>query len=80
MNPIRKRKQLFARKRSDVTVVPLDVGHLIEQIHASGKISRKQHLRLMTAILSNDVKSREERSRINQILDATRAGQLRLTD
>lgn len=60
--------------------VQLDTSRVIEQINHSGKLSRKQHLHLMTALLSNAVKDREERIRISQILDAAKAREIEMVN
>lgn len=44
-----------------------------------GVLKRRDHLRLMAALLSSHL-STEERQRINQVFDLVRAGRIRLSD
>ncbi|MGB3495660.1 MAG: hypothetical protein WBA57_23225 [Elainellaceae cyanobacterium] len=75
-----KRRRQFARDGHHYASVPLDTSRLIEQIRNSGKLSRKQHLQLMTALLSNTVQDRKERLLISQILDAAKAKEIEMVN
>ncbi|MGF1496750.1 MAG: hypothetical protein ACFB8W_07980 [Elainellaceae cyanobacterium] len=53
---------------------------MLTQIEASRKISRFEHLQLMTAILSNRAETAQDRRMINKIFEETQAGQLKIVD
>lgn len=52
----------------------------VEQIIASGRMSRQQHLELASAILSDYHVTDEERRLINRVFDYVQTGRLKLTD
>lgn len=56
------------------TDLSLEINHILE----TGKISRKDHQRLMTRLLSDRQLSESDRRQINQIFDALRIGKIRL--
>jgi hypothetical protein len=45
-----------------------------------GVLSRRDHLTLATAMLSNPALTSRDRQHINQLFDGIRAGRVRLTD
>lgn len=76
----KQRKRHFTQDGSSYSSVHIDTSRVIEQIKHSGKLSRKQHLHLMTALLSNTAKDRKERLLISQILDAAKARELEIVN
>jgi len=58
----------------------LTIGQLVDSITASGKISRQEHLRLTSAILSDYQTTEEERRQINRTFDYVHTGRLKLVD
>lgn len=52
----------------------------MEQAIASGRLSRKEHLKLTSLLLAEQVISNEERDQINQVFDYLQAGRLKLID
>jgi hypothetical protein len=58
----------------------LTIGQLVDSITASGKISRQEHLRLTSAILSDYQITEEERRQINRTFDYVYTGRLKLVD
>jgi hypothetical protein len=54
--------------------------NLMEQAIASGRLSRKEHLKLTSLLLAEQVISNEERDQINQVFDYLQAGRLKLID
>ncbi|GEM_PF-4973658 len=75
-----KRKRHFAQNGNNHSLVQVDTSRLIRQIKNSGKLSRKQHLHLMTALLSNTITDRKERLLISQILDAAKAREIEMVN
>ncbi|MEB3360265.1 MAG: hypothetical protein VKK04_26310 [Synechococcales bacterium] len=57
-----------------------NIRRLLTQIETSRKISRFEHLQLMTAILSNQVETAQERRLINKIFEDAQTGQLKIVD
>jgi len=53
---------------------------MIEQILATGRLSRQDHLQLVSIMLSDQRLDAHERSQINRILDGIRAGTFCLND
>ncbi|NJM61083.1 MAG: hypothetical protein HC849_14090 [Oscillatoriales cyanobacterium RU_3_3] len=53
---------------------------MVERIVASGKLTRREHLVLTSAILSDDKISEEERHQINRIFDYIQIGRLNFSD
>lgn len=53
----------------------LEINHILE----TGKISRKEHQKLMNRLLSDRQLSESDRRQINQIFDALKVGKIRLT-
>jgi hypothetical protein len=53
---------------------------MVERIVASGKLTRREHLVLTSAILSDDKISEEERHQINRIFDYIQIGRLNFID
>ncbi|HEY9621470.1 MAG TPA: hypothetical protein V6C78_13935 [Crinalium sp.] len=62
-------------QKSDLTIKPL-----IDEIIASGKMSRQQHLQLASAVLSDHHITEEERRHINRVFDYVQTGRLKLVD
>jgi hypothetical protein len=58
----------------------LAIQPIVEQIIASGKMSRQQHLQLASAILADQQLTDEERRLINRVFDYVQTGRLKLTD
>jgi hypothetical protein len=58
----------------------LTVRQLVDSITASGKMSRQDHLRLTSAILSDNQITEEERRQINRAFDCIQMGRLKLVD
>ena len=53
---------------------------MVDRIVASGKIARREHLVLTSAILSDDKISEEDRYQINRIFDYIQIGRLKFID
>ncbi|MEG3841284.1 hypothetical protein QUB63_34015 [Microcoleus sp. ARI1-B5] len=58
----------------------LTISQMVDRIVASGKISRREHLVLTSAILSDDKISEEDRYQINRIFDYIQIGRLKFID
>ena len=58
----------------------LTIFQMVDRIVASGKISRREHLVLTSAILSDDKISEEDRHQINRIFDYIQIGRLQFID
>jgi hypothetical protein len=53
---------------------------MVDRILASGKLARREHLILTSAILSNEKISEDERYQINRIFDYIQIGRLKFID
>lgn len=53
---------------------------LVERVLTSGQLSRREHLQLVSTILSDYKVTDEERSHINRVFDELQLGRLRLVD
>lgn len=53
---------------------------LIATVIQQGTLSRRDHLILSTAMLSNPALTPSDRQHINQVFDSLRSGRVRLTD
>ncbi|HEY9605668.1 MAG TPA: hypothetical protein V6C85_28950 [Allocoleopsis sp.] len=53
---------------------------LVERVLTSGQLSRREHLQLVSTILSDYKVTDEERSQINRVFDELQLGRLRLID
>ncbi|WP_456077469.1 hypothetical protein [Kamptonema formosum] len=53
---------------------------MIERITSSGKLSRRDHLLLTSALLSDDKITEEQRHQINRIFDYIQIGRLKFVD
>ncbi|NER84928.1 MAG: hypothetical protein F6K42_36540 [Leptolyngbya sp. SIO1D8] len=51
---------------------------LVQRAFSARQISRQEHLRLTSAILSNPDMATTDRAQINRLLDQIRAGKIRL--
>lgn len=58
--------------------IPPTLDLIIERITASGRISHQEHQQLISAILSNQLVTNNQRRRINQVLDYIQTGRLKL--
>ncbi|NJK73117.1 MAG: hypothetical protein HC942_01775 [Microcoleus sp. SU_5_6] len=58
----------------------LTISQMVERIVASGKLTRREHLVLTSAILSDDKIPEEERNQINRIFDYIQIGRLNFID
>lgn len=58
----------------------LTIAQMVDRIVASGKIARREHLILTSAILSDDKISEEERYQINRVFDYIQIGRLNFID
>ncbi len=58
----------------------LTITQMVDRIVASGKISRREHLVVTSAILSDDKISEEDRHQINRIFDYIQIGRLKFID
>ncbi|MEG4939610.1 hypothetical protein [Microcoleus sp. F4-D5] len=58
----------------------LTIFQMVDRIVASGKISRREHLVLTSAILSDDKITEEERHQINRIFDYLQIGRIKFID
>jgi len=56
------------------------IQHILDQIQASGRMTRQEHLSLTFTLLAEHRISDAERSQINQILDRIQSGHLKLMD
>lgn len=56
------------------------VKQMIEQIFSTGEITRQEHLRLTSAILSEYELTDEDRRQINRIFDYIQVGRLKVVD
>lgn len=65
----------IVQNRSTFAIKPL-----IEQILTTGQMSRQEHIRLTSAILSHERITEEERRQINRIFDYIQIGRLKLVD
>ena len=64
-----------SQNKSNVTIAKM-----VDRIVASGKIARREHLVLTSAILSDDQISEEDRHQINRIFDYLQIGRLKFID
>ncbi|MGB3312633.1 MAG: hypothetical protein WBG32_06860 [Nodosilinea sp.] len=53
---------------------------LVSTVIQQGVLSRRDHLTLSTAMLSNPALTSSDRHHINQVFDSIRAGRVRLAD
>lgn len=53
---------------------------LVARIIASGHMSRKEHVQLTSAILSDQNMTNEDRQQINRVFDYIQIGRLKLID
>ncbi len=53
---------------------------IIADVLASGKITRKEHLQLSSAILADQSITDDERRQINRVFDYLQTGRLRIAD
>lgn len=58
----------------------LDIQTLVSAAIQQGILSRRDHLTLSTAMLSNPALTARDRQHINQVFDSIRAGRVHLTD
>jgi hypothetical protein len=63
------------RKATNLLIKPM-----IEQILSAGQISRQEHLRLTSAMLSDFELTDEDRRNINRIFDYIQANRLKIID
>ncbi|MFM7449415.1 MAG: hypothetical protein ACKO24_12555 [Leptolyngbyaceae cyanobacterium] len=56
------------------------VRQLVQRILVSGHLTRKDHLKLTSSLLSENWMTDEERHQINRIFDDTHRGRLTLVD
>ncbi|MBE9157849.1 hypothetical protein IQ265_13595 [Nodosilinea sp. LEGE 06152] len=57
-----------------------DIQALVSTVIQQGVLSRRDHLILSTAMLSNPALTPSDRQHINQVFDSIRTGRVRLTD
>lgn len=57
-----------------------DIQSLVSVAIEQGTLSRRDHLSLSTAMLSNPLLTTRDRQYINQIFDSIRSGRVRLAD
>jgi hypothetical protein len=57
-----------------------DIESLVSVAIEQGALSRRDHLSLSTAILSNPLLTTRDRQYINQVFDSIRSGRVRLAD
>ena len=62
-------------KKSNLTIC-----QMVDRIVTSGKIARREHLVLTSAILSDDKISEEDRHQINRVFDYLQIGRLKFID
>lgn len=53
---------------------------VVEQILASGEMSRQQHLQLTSAMLADRQINEEDRRQINRVLDYIQTGRIKLVN
>ena len=53
---------------------------LVSDVIEQGRLSRRDHLILSTALLSNPTLTSRDRQHINRVFDSIRAGRVRLAD
>ena len=58
----------------------LTISQRVDRIVASGKITRREHLFVTSALLSDDKISEEDRHQINRIFDYIQIGRLKFID
>ncbi|PSB53878.1 hypothetical protein C7B67_01180 [filamentous cyanobacterium Phorm 6] len=58
----------------------LTISQVVDRIVASGKIARREHLVLTSAILSDDKISEEDRHQINRVFDYLQISRLKFID
>ena len=58
----------------------LTVNQMVETIMTSGQITRRQHIQLTNAILSENQITEEDRRQINRILDYLQIGKIKIVD
>jgi len=56
------------------------IHHKIEQVFASGRLTRREHLDLTSALLADRSINDRDRLQINQILELVQLGKLELMD
>lgn len=56
------------------------VNQTVEKVMNNSKITRRQHIELTNAILSENKISEEERRQINRILDYIQIGKIKIVD
>jgi hypothetical protein len=56
------------------------VNQMVETIMTSGQITRRQHIQLTNAILSENQITEEDRRQINRILDYLQIGKIKIVD
>ncbi|MDX2240154.1 MAG: hypothetical protein NW224_05675 [Leptolyngbyaceae cyanobacterium bins.302] len=54
--------------------------HQIERIFAAGRITRREHLSLTSALLAGQQMTESDRLQINQVLESIQLGKLELMD
>lgn len=59
---------------------PSGIQALVQQAVTARQLSRRQHLRLTSAILSNSDMEPSDRFHINRLLDYVKVGKIRLID
>lgn len=57
-----------------------DIQSLVSLAIEQGTLSRRDHLSLSTAMLSNPLLTTRDRQYINQVFDSIRSGRVRLAD
>lgn len=63
-----------------ITQHQIGIRDLVQQAVNACEISRQDHLQLTSAMLSNPGMAATDRTQINCLLDAIRAGKIRLVD
>lgn len=58
----------------------LTVNQMVETIMTSAQITRRQHIQLTNAILSENQITEEDRRQINRILDYLQIGKIKIVD
>lgn len=58
----------------------LAIRAIITDVLASGRITRKEHLQLSSAILADQSITDDERRQINRVFDYLQTGRLRIAD
>lgn len=64
-----------AKNKSGITV-----NQMVETIMTTGQITRRQHIQLTNAILSENQITDEDRRQINRILDYLQIGKIKIVD